>query len=82
MRLAVLNDYDWTCANCGEFGDEVDHIIPMYEARQRGIADLDERNLQVLCRGCHIDKTIDERARVPGLAARKRWYKEQWQWSG
>ena len=42
-------------------GVEVDHVVPL----SRGGSD-DETNLQVLCRGCHADKTKAE-AQVGGV---------------
>ena len=58
VRLAVLDRDGWTCTACGKAGRlEVDHIKPLEE--DGTLYDLG--NLQALCRGCHFDKTRDER---------------------
>ena len=53
LRLEVLDRDRWRCQACKKAGIlEVDHIVPV----QDGGAAYDPGNLQVLCRGCHIDK--------------------------
>ncbi|MYE58133.1 MAG: HNH endonuclease [Alphaproteobacteria bacterium] len=49
---------DWTCQECGDWGNEVDHIEPVSDGGAMWSGD----NLQVLCRSCHIDKS---RAELP-----------------
>lgn len=57
----------YICAKCGEFGREVDHIVPLHAGGEL----MDWDNLQVLCRGCHIEKTaLENPARIPG---RREW---------
>jgi len=59
IRARILDRDDYRCVRCGRRGDlEVDHII----GREHGRDDSAE-NLQTLCRGCHIQKTRDERGR-------------------
>ena len=55
MRIRIRDD--WKCVKCGMPGRlEVDHIVP----RENG-GSHDDDNLQTLCRGCHIEKTRQER---------------------
>ena len=65
LRRAVLDAADWTCAACGRYGNEVDHLHPL----QHGGKAWDRGNLQVLCRACHIEKTRRENTVVPGPKA-------------
>ena len=54
LRLQVLTEGGYACASCGDYGDEVDHIVP----RRKSLAQFFDRdNLQILCRDCHIKKT-------------------------
>jgi len=59
---------DYKCRRCGDWGKEVDHIVPI----RAGGAMWDENNLQVLCTPCHIEKTRFEH----GKAAKgtREWY--------
>ena len=72
LRREIKDRDGWRCKTCGKSGAlEVDHVKP----RAAGGAFWDPRNLQVLCRGCHIAKTRRENtertvARDPG---RDRW---------
>ena len=66
LRLAILDAANWTCAACGRYGNEVDHLRPL----QRGGKAWDRGNLQVLCRACHIEKTRRENTKEPGPKAR------------
>ena len=59
MRLEVLELENWTCQICRGYGNEVDHIIPI----QLDGDPFELDNLQVLCRGCHIQKTRSENRR-------------------
>ena len=43
------------CVLCGEYGREVDHVIPAW----RGGSDAPS-NLRVLCSDCHAEKTLRE----------------------
>ena len=69
VRRRVLDAAGWRCQACGGYGNEVDHIVPL----ERGGAMYDPANLQVLCRGCHIAKTLAEAEAAgrttPGRAA-------------
>lgn len=71
-----------TCQQCGAFGHEVDHIIPVSQGGTN-----DDANLQALCSACHMAKTQAEAAQAraqrqadarlpveahPGLIARQR----------
>ena len=57
QRGQVLNEADNTCQECGEFGDQVHHII---EITPDNIHDsnitLNEDNLTLLCDACHNAK--------------------------
>lgn len=56
-RRAVLDAAGWRCAECGRAGRlEVDHKLRIRD----GGPELDRRNLQPLCRSCHIAKTRAE----------------------
>jgi 5-methylcytosine-specific restriction endonuclease McrA len=55
-RRAVLRRDAWTCQTCGRYGNECDHILALKFAG----AWYDLGNLQILCRGCHIEKTRAE----------------------
>ena len=41
------------CVECGSYGEQVDHIIPISAGGER----FDPRNLQTLCASCHSIKT-------------------------
>lgn len=55
-RKTLLRD-KYTCQHCGRIGGqlEIDHIIPI----SKGGTDK-ESNLQVLCVGCHREKSIHD----------------------
>ena len=58
VRLAVLDRDSWACVRCGKNGRlEVDHIRSL----EHGGAMYDLKNLQCLCRNCHIEKSRAER---------------------
>jgi len=59
----VLDAAGQCCTRCGAYANEVDHIRPIH----RGVDWWDRANLQMLCRGCHIDKSASE-ARKPDPA--------------
>lgn len=68
LRIRERDDYE--CRVCGEWGNEVDHIVPV----RQGGAMWDEDNLQVLCSPCHIQKTRKEHG---GFAeGTEEWYGE------
>lgn len=54
-RQKIIQKYGYKCAKCGNSGDlktlEIDHIIPVANGGTN-----DERNLQVLCYECNMDK--------------------------
>ena len=61
-RREVLDAAGWCCAKCGKAGRmEVDYKVRIKD----GGAELDRRNLQPLCRGCHIAKTKAENTVTP-----------------
>ena len=66
-RRATLTADNWTCRNCGRYGNECDHIHPL----ERGGKPYALGNLQTLCRGCHIAKTRAENTRPD--PAREAW---------
>ncbi len=57
LRAYIRNKYNNTCQECGEFGDQVHHII---EITPENINDpnitLNEDNLTLLCDACHNAK--------------------------
>ena len=62
VRLKVLDRDGWRCQTCGKAGRlEVDHIKPM----ENGGTVYDMTNLQTLCRGCHLAKSLIERGGGP-----------------
>ena len=52
---------------CCDYGNEVDHVQPLQWGGDPWALD----NLQVLCRGCHIEKTRRENRRPLSSAERK-----------
>lgn len=61
VRASILNRDGHRCRQCGRAGRlEVDHVRPLKDGGDR----FDPRNLQALCRGCHIEKTRQERGGV------------------
>ena len=57
-RLAVFDRDGWRCVLCGRAGRlEADHIKRLED----GGAVWELRNIQTLCRDCHLIKTGDER---------------------
>ena len=58
VRPAVLQRDGYRCRVCGsDLYPEVDHIVPI----ERGGAEFDLDNLQVLCKFCHSEKTGREK---------------------
>lgn len=55
IRKKILERDDYTCQRCGEFGKEVDHIVPWRVSK-----DNSEDNLQVLCKSCNSKKMHEE----------------------
>jgi 5-methylcytosine-specific restriction endonuclease McrA len=53
LRLSVLQRDGYTCAVCGKYGDQVDHVDGDSHNNQ-------PENLQVLCRRDHSAKTMRE----------------------
>lgn len=68
VRRRVLDAGRWRCAECGRYGNEVDHVKPLH----RGGDAWDAANLQVLCKRHHIEKTRSENRREP-TPAEARW---------
>ncbi|MCY3780026.1 MAG: HNH endonuclease signature motif containing protein [Chloroflexi bacterium] len=56
LALQIRERDEHACQNCGERGNEVDHITPI----RAGGAMWDPENLQVLCSSCHVRKTRRE----------------------
>lgn len=62
-RMYVFERDGWRCKKCGKPGRlECDHIIPLSVNKEQN--PFDPVNLQTLCRGCHIEKTREERGRI------------------
>ena len=62
VRRAVFQRDSFRCCECGKAGRlEVDHITPLQ--REPGQDPYDASGLQILCRGCHIEKTRRENRR-------------------
>ena len=58
----MLERDGWRCRSCGKAGRlELDHIEPLHS----GGAEMDESNLQALCRKCHFKKSVEERTGRP-----------------
>lgn len=66
LRLYICQSRHYTCEECGDYGDQVHHII---EITPNNINDpnitLNEDNLQLLCEECHnakrrIDKDLED----------------------
>ena len=63
-KKRVAAKQKWRCASCEELLDEsfeIDHRTPLF----RGGHPTHERNLQALCRRCHMFKTALEQVRSP-----------------
>lgn len=70
LRLVILRRDNWTCQDCGDYGNECDHILPV---RTHPVLGFEESNLQCLCGGCHSLKTLVELGNAPLSPARKEW---------
>ena len=69
LRRRMFDEVGWRCRECGKAGRlELDHIKPVHQ----GGSWWDEGNLQVLCRGCHFEKTAAENSR-PSSPERRAW---------
>jgi len=58
IRLIALERDKYTCVDCGQMANTVDHIIPVKKAKMLAF-DLD--NLQSMCESCHAKKSAKER---------------------
>lgn len=68
LRLYVCESRMWTCEECGDYGDQVHHIIPITpENIDNPDVTLNERNLQLLCEECHNSKRRIEKDINDGL---------------
>lgn len=67
IRQQVLARDGYICANCGTYGNEVDHRD---NTRGPGYDSLD--NLQVLCSDCHKQKTMMESQRARGMKYKRK----------
>ena len=56
VRLAVLGRDGWVCQRCGGWGNQCDHIKPLFKDGPL----YDTLNLQCLCAKCHWAKTKSE----------------------
>lgn len=66
LRLVVFNESGWKCKKCKRRGRlELDHKVPIMQ----GGSQWARKNLQALCRDCHIEKSSGERMGED----RKRW---------
>ena len=59
LRQQTLDAAGWRCRECGAYGNEVDHIIPL----RKGGAPRAPENLACLCARCHSIKTRTENRR-------------------
>ena len=68
LRKYICESRHYTCEECGDYGDQVHHII---EITPDNINDpsitLNEDNLQLLCEECHNAKRKTEKDLVDGL---------------
>ena len=66
IRQTLLDKAGWRCALCEQAGRlELHHIRPIY----KGGSFWDVKNMQVLCRKCHIDlHRADKKIPVKGQA--------------
>ena len=67
LRRQVFTRDGHTCANCGNYGNEVDHIN---NTLVEGYDNLN--NLQVLCVQCHKAKTTIESQRARGMKYKRK----------
>lgn len=71
LRLEILRRDGYACVKCGARGRlEVDHIVPVRNAPERGF---DRSNLQALCPSCHTRKTRLECGHPPPNPKRVAW---------
>ena len=49
LKNAIRERDNYTCQLCGEYGDQVDHIIPYAVSHDSTLS-----NLRVLCRRCNL----------------------------
>lgn len=71
VRRAVFERDGFRCRKCGKAGRlEADHIRPLTD----GVDPFDMDNLQTLCRGCHVEKSREERRAAFGdVPGRDEW---------
>ena len=68
LRLYICESRFWTCEECGEYGDQVHHIIEITpENINNPNITLNEENLQLLCEECHNGKRRTEKDVNDGL---------------
>ena len=67
LRRQVFARDGHTCATCGAYGNEVDHID-----NRRGPGYDSLENLQVLCTPCHKAKTTIESQRARGMKYKRK----------
>lgn len=57
LRRYVCESRNWTCEECGSYGDQVHHIIEINPDNiNNPEITLNENNLQLLCESCHNKK--------------------------
>ena len=66
LRLAILDEACWKCAECGAFADEVHHVRKLADGGSAFGCD----NLLPICRRCHL--TLHQHQGNTTLANKKR----------
>lgn len=57
LRRYICESRNWTCEECGGYGDQVHHIIEINPDNiNNPEITLNENNLQLLCEECHNSK--------------------------
>ena len=71
--LSKIDAGEYRCSKCGADGQyiplQVDHVRPL----RKGGRPLDEKNLQLLCEVCHIEKSRSDNSRRKMEPERKDW---------
>lgn len=64
---------EWICNNCGVSG----YVVPIHLDHIKRLKDggelLDPNNIQLLCEGCHIEKTAKENTKSKIDEKRRQW---------
>ena len=68
IRRMVLERDGYRCQRCGKAGRlEVDHVVALHRGGDAYAA----ANLQTLCRGCHVSKSLRENPRRRPVSAER-----------